>query len=96
MADKGGVKFSTAKGEWTVSIASTKNIIMFERHFNVSPQVLEKAPRLEYIAFMAWSAAKDQGIPVAGDFDGFIDELIDLETVEGDGTTDENPTAGGS
>lgn len=92
----GGIRFSTPSGEWTVQITGMKNIILFERHFNVSAQVLQMSPRLEYLAFMAWTAARGQGLPVADDFDGFIDELVDIESVDAEGATDANPTAGGS
>jgi len=97
MADKavnGNISFTTAAGSFTVDIASIKNTIAFERHFNVSAQVLQMAPRLEYIAFMAWSAAKSEGLPVADEFDGFLDEVTDLEVVEDGAPPDANPTDG--
>lgn len=94
-AVNGNISFTTGAGTFTVDIASIKNTIAFERHFNVSAQVLQMAPRLEYVAFMAWSAAKSQGLPVADDFDGFLDEVEDLEVIEDADQQDANPTGGG-
>ena len=93
-AVNGNISFTTPAGSFTVDIASIKNTIQFERHFNVSAQVLQMAPRLEYIAFMAWSAAKSEGLPVADEFDGFLDEVTDLEVVEDGAPPDANPTDG--
>ena len=93
-AVQGNIRFSTAAGEWVVDIASIKNTIAFERHFDISAQVLQMSPRLEYVAFMAWSAARSAELPVADTFDGFLDEVVDLEVVEGEGDRDANPTAG--
>ena len=93
-AVQGNIRFSTADGEWVVDIASIKNTIAFERHFDISAQVLQMSPRLEYVAFMAWSAARSAELPVADTFDGFLDEVVDLEVVEGEGDRDANPTDG--
>ncbi len=94
-AVSGNVRFKIPAGEWTVDIASLPNIIRFERHFNVSADVLQRAPRLEYIAFMAWSAAKRDNLPVPAKFDAFVDDIIDLEVVDNEDTADSNPTDGG-
>lgn len=94
-AVNGNISFTTAAGSFTVDIASIKNTIAFERHFNVSAQVLQMAPRLEYIAFMAWAAAKAKGLPVADDFDGFLDEVDDLEVVDDAAKPNTDPTEGG-
>lgn len=94
-AVNGNISFTIPEGSFTVDIASIKNTIQFERHFNVSAQVLQMAPRLEYVAFMAWSAAKAEGLPVADDFDGFLDQVEDLEVIDTDAKADANPTAGG-
>jgi len=90
-APSGKIKFKTAAGEWQVEIAGFKNVIAFERHFNVGAVVLERAPRLEYVAYMAWTAARDAGLPVADKFDRFIDDVIELEVVDEDGP-DQNPS----
>lgn len=93
-AVQGNIRFTTASGEWVVDIASIRNTIAFERHFDISAQILQMSPRLEYIAFMAWSAARSADLPVADTFDGFLDEIVDLEVVEGEANRDANPTDG--
>jgi hypothetical protein len=93
-AVNGNIRFSTDAGTWVVDIASIKNTIAFERHFNVSAQVLQMAPRLEYIAFMAWTAARGDGLPVAAKFDDFIDTIVDIEVVDDAVERDANPTDG--
>lgn len=87
----GKIYFKTAAGEWQVDIAGFKNVIAFERHFNTGAVVLELAPRLEYVAYMAWTAACDAGLPVADKFDQFIDDIIELEVVDEEGP-DQNPS----
>jgi hypothetical protein len=77
-----------------VGISSIKNTVAFERHFNVSAQVLSMSPRVEYIAFMAYSAASAAGIDVPDTFDGFLDKLDDISVVD-EADTDPNPTDGG-
>ena len=93
-AVNGNIEFTTKSGSYIVDIASLKVVIEFERHFNVSAQVMNMAPRVEYVAYMAWAAARSQGIPVADTFDAFVDELVDIEQVDGE-QTDQNPTDGG-
>jgi hypothetical protein len=93
-AVNGNIEFTTKSGSYIVDIASLKVVIQFERHFNVSAQVMNMAPRVEYLAYMAWAAARAQNMPVADTFDGFVDELVDIEQVDGE-QTDQNPTDGG-
>jgi len=94
-AVSGNISF-TAKGiTHVVDISSIKNTVAFERHFNVSAQVLAMSPRVEYIAFMAWSAAKAKGIDVPDDFDGFLDVVDNLEVIDTDEAPNANPTNGG-
>jgi hypothetical protein len=94
-AVNGNIAFTTDAGSYVVDIASIKNTVAFERHFNVSAQVLQMAPRLEYIAFLAWTAGRSAGLPVADTFDGFFDEVRDLEVIDTDEKADANPTDGG-
>jgi hypothetical protein len=96
-AVNGNIAFTTPAGSYVVDIASIKNTVAFERHFNVSAQVLQMAPRLEYIAFLAWSAGRSAGLPIADSFDGFLDEVSDLEVIDTDEDEkpDANPTDGG-
>ena len=91
----GNIRF-TAKGvDHIVDISSIKNTVQFERHFNVSAQVLTMEPRVEYLAFMAWTAAQSAGLEVPGKFDDFLDQLEDLSIVEEDDPKAANPTDGG-
>ncbi len=94
-AVNGNIAFTTKSGSYVVDIAGIKNTVAFERHFNVSAQVLQMAPRLEYIAFLAWTAGRSAGLPVADTFDGFLDEVRDLEVIDTDEKADANPTDGG-
>jgi hypothetical protein len=92
-AVSGDISFTIKGVSHVVDISSIKNTVAFERHFNVSAQVLAMSPRVEYIAFMAWTAAQSAGIAVPDTFDGFLDEVEDIEVVEGDGGAP-NPTNG--
>jgi hypothetical protein len=94
-AVSGNISFTIGTAKHVVDIASIRNTIAFERHFNVSAQVLQMAPRLEYIAFLAWKAASTAGIAVPKTFDGFVDVVEDLEVIDGDVPADSNPTDGG-
>ena len=40
------------------------------------------------------SAARAGELPVADTFDGFLDEVVELEVVEGEEDRDSNPTDG--
>ena len=94
-AVNGNIQF-TAKGvDHVVDIAGIKNTVLFERHFNVSAQVLTMSPRVEYLAFMAWTAAQADGLDVPGKFDDFLDVVTDLSIVDGEGDEAANPTDGG-
>lgn len=93
-AVSGGIRFTLGGNAHTVNIAGIRNTVEFERHFNVSAQVLTMAPRLEYIAFMAWTAARSAGIEVPDTFDGFLDAVDNLEVVENE-AQEANPTDGG-
>jgi len=94
-AVEGNIRFTTDKGEFTVAIDTIKNAIAFERKFNVSATVLAVQPRLEWLAFMAWQAGRDKGLPVGDNFDAFVDSLQGIEAVEQDELEDgANPTNG--
>ena len=95
-AVEGSIRFTTDKGSFTVAIDTIKNAIAFERRFNVSATVLAVQPRLEWLAFMAWQAGRDKGLPVGDDFDAFVDSLKGIEAVEQDEDQNEgaNPTNG--
>lgn len=94
-AVNGNIQF-TAKGvDHVVDIAGIKNTVLFERHFNVSAQVLTMSPRVEYLAFMAWTAAQADGLDVPGKFDDFLDVVTDLSIVDGEDAEAANPTDGG-
>lgn len=90
----GNIQFTIRGVNHVVDISSIKNTISFERHFNVSAQVLAMSPRVEYIAFMAWSAAVADGLDVPDDFDKFVDVLDNIEVMDADETA-VNPTDGG-
>lgn len=93
-AVSGGISFTIGGVSHAVDISSIKNTVAFERHFNVSAQVLSIAPRLEYIAFMAYTAAQSAGIEVPDTFDGFLDVVDNLEVIDQPEEAG-NPTDGG-
>lgn len=94
-AVEGSIRFTTDRGTFTVAIDTIRNAIAFERKFNVSATVLAVQPRLEWLAFMAFKAAQDKGLPVGEDFDAFVDSLEGIEAVEQDELDDgANPTNG--
>ena len=84
-AVSGQVRFTTDTGTFDVAIDTIKNAVAFERKFNVSASVLSVEPRVEWLAFMAFTAAQDKGIPVGRDFDRFVNSLTDIEAVEDSG-----------
>lgn len=90
----GNIRFVTDKGEFTVAIGTIKNAIAFERKFNVSATVLSVQPRLEWLAFMAWQAGRDQGLPVGDDFDAFVDSLHAIDAIDDEPGEGANPTNG--
>lgn len=91
---EGSIRFTTDKGTFTVAIDTIKNAIAFERKFNTSATVLAVQPRLEWLAFMAWQAGRDKGLPVGDDFDAFVDNLQSIEAVDDDNDEGANPTNG--
>ena len=93
-AVNGQIAFTIAGEKHVVDISSIKNTVAFERHFDVSAQVLAMSPRLEYIAFMAYTAASSAGQKVPDTFDGFLDVVDDLEILD-ESPEKANPTDGG-
>jgi hypothetical protein len=91
-SQKALISFTTEAGTFTVEMFNFKNLVLFERKFNLSADVLETNTRLEYIGFCAWASAVDKGLPVAETFDGFLDEIIEIELVENPAGQDQNPT----
>ena len=95
-AIQGNIRFTLVGGEpLTVDISAASHAIRFERHFDTSAEILQMAPRLEYIAFLAWSAATAAGLAVPADFDDFIAVIDDMEVIDEGKPADANPTAGG-
>ena len=90
----GEIEFTMSGHTHVVSISSIKNTVEFERHFDVSAQVLTMRPRVEYLAYMAYTAAKTAGIDVPATFDDFLEVLEDINAID-DEATAPNPTAGG-
>lgn len=94
-AVSGDIEFTIDGHTHVVGISSIKNTVEFERHFNVSAQVLSMSPRVEYVAFMAYTAAQSAGIDVPDTFDGFLDVVEDLQVVDDEKRPEANPTDGG-
>lgn len=93
-AVSGNIRFTIGGVSHDVDIAAIKPVIQFERHFDCSSEILSMAPRLEYVAYMAFVAAQNAGIDVPETFDDFLDVVQDLEVVD-DQPRDANPTGGG-
>jgi len=93
----GNIRFAIGDEWFTVDISPPPIAIQFERHFDVQATALQMAPRLEYIAFMAWAAARRAGVAVPADFDEFVNVLDDIEVIEAPKgkAPNANPTAGG-
>jgi len=93
---QGNIRFTLVGGEpLTVDISSASHVILFERHFDMSAEIFQLAPRLEYIAFLAWSAATAAGLAVPAEFDDFVAVIDDIELIEKGKPANANPTAGG-
>lgn len=54
-------------------VAGQADLIAMERKYNVGISALQDAPRIEYVAFVAWNAARRQGI-TSLDFDAWIEQ----------------------
>jgi hypothetical protein len=94
-AVNGNISFTIGDVSHVVDISPAGIAIAFERHFDTPATILQMAPRLEYIAFLAWSAACRAGLPVPDDFDEFVNVVDDLEVIDTGVPADANPTAGG-
>jgi hypothetical protein len=94
-AVNGNIQFTGKGVDHVVDIAGVKNTVLFERHFNVSAQILTMSPRVEYLAFMAWTAARSDGLDVPAEFDDFLDVVEDLSIVDQEDSEAANPTDGG-
>jgi len=92
---EGGVTFTVDSGSYVVDVGSVYCLVEFERHFKTSAQILQMEPRLEHIAWLAYSAATTNGIDVPDTFDDFLKQVKDLEVVEGPDLETANPTDGG-
>lgn len=57
------------------------DFVRFERQFNVSPEALGDNPRVEYLMFLGWAAAKRTG-QTDLDFEAFLDVIDDFDTEE--------------
>jgi len=91
----GNIRFTIGGVPHVVDISSIKAVVQFERHFDTSAQVLSMSPRMEYIAFMAWTAAGNAGIEVPEEFDDFLDAVDEIEVVDDEDGRDVLPTDGG-
>lgn len=64
-------------------LAGQADLIAMERKYDVAVSVLSDAPRMEFIAFVAWNAAKRQGLTTL-DFDKWI-EASELSEIGDEG-----------
>lgn len=66
------------------STATTKvaaaDLIAFERKFDTTYEAVDKTPRIEYIAFLAWNSLHRTGVETRT-FDEFVDALDDFDVV---------------
>ncbi len=81
----------TESGGTPVAVtAGAADFIALERKYGIGPKDLGDNPRLEYLAFLAWSAMRRTG-PGVPDFDTFVGTLDDIEGESGKGQ--DPPTA---
>lgn len=57
------------------------DFVRFERQFNVPVDAIGSSPRVEYLLFLAWTAAKRTG-QTDLDFETFLDQIDDFDAGE--------------
>lgn len=65
----------------------------FEEHFDKSFSWFSEDPRITFIAFASWCAAKEQGVKVPAKFSEFCSANPTFENPDGN-SADTNPTTG--
>lgn len=61
--------------------ARVPDFVRLERQYNIGASQLAEAPRIEWLAFLAWSAMQRCGDGV-GDFESFLARLDDFSPEE--------------
>lgn len=66
----------------TLTVTPTpKDLVQFERRFNMPAANIEKDQRVEYVMWLAWTALS-RTQQIGTDFDTFLDDLDSLEEPE--------------
>lgn len=79
----------------TVKKFGPPDMVAFERRFGVASAVMKTDPRLEYILFLTWSAARRSGLEGLDDFDAFVEAIEGFdrdEVTEGKAPAEAPPT----
>lgn len=71
----------TGDGAYQVT-TSLKNMVAWERKFKRKASELANGVGMEDLAFLAYEASKNAGIPTSPVFDDFIDSIVSLDVVE--------------
>ena len=77
------VEFSD--GRSMVAVAELPDIIAFERQYGIGISDVGDNPRLEWLAFLAWTALKRRG-QAGDDFEGWLSQTAGLGLANGDDT----------
>ena len=67
-------------------------VVAFERNFNVGLGSLPTNPRMEFVYWLAWDSEKRVG-KVVKPFDGWLEDVVDIELDEGEAAPLAPPTA---
>lgn len=70
-------------GRKTAAVAELPDIVAFERQYGVSIADIGDAPRIEWLAFLAWTALKRKG-QAGDDFEGWLNQTSGLSIAEDD------------
>lgn len=86
------IKITPIDGEpWTVR-TNLFVMVATERKFKIRSSDFANGIGLEHLAFMAYEASKQVGVPVPPVFDDFVKRIAEVEIMDGD---DVDPTNGG-
>lgn len=79
------LKVEFGDGRTQAAVAELPDIVAFERQYGVSIADIGDAPRMEWLAFLAWTALKRRG-QAGDDFEGWLNQTAGLSLAEDDAT----------
>lgn len=75
------LKVTYANGKVVEAVAKPKDIVAFERQYDLAFAAFAEDARFEWLCYLAWSPLHRQGRETRP-FDEFMDDLEDVEDVE--------------